>query len=59
MVQILLKWDKDSEFDSKIIEWIKKQIHKIGGWRQELPPAGSIYTEVIVIDRSDMENEKR
>lgn len=58
MVQIMLLYDSNDPEEVKLAQRLKKGFDKIGCWRCEMPPAGSIYKEMIVYEGDDLKKKE-
>lgn len=55
VIQIMLLWDNSDPEDVKMLERLRKGFDKMGCWRVELPPKGSIYKMLLTVERENME----
>jgi len=58
VIQIMLLWDSNEPDDVKIVEKLRKGFDKMGCWRAELPPKGSIYKLVLTVEKENVGNYK-
>jgi len=57
LVQILMCWDDKDPESVKMVERLQKGFDKMGCWKVELPPKGSIYKLMIVVEKANMKGK--
>jgi hypothetical protein len=58
-MQIMLLWNENDPWETKLVDRLKKGFDKIGCWRVTLPAQGSIYKEVLVLDETTVNKEDK